>query len=105
MGTITVDRGRTKTVRVSFGRDISDSVFTSQIRAGNKDSSVLIATWAVAFETDGTDGELLMTLDNAVTSAITYKIGYTDLKNVVDGEPESVWPAPLQVIFRDVITA
>lgn len=105
MDQLTIKRGRTIVVPVSLGFDISADTFTSEIRVGRDISTALIATWSVTFATDGTDGELLLSLDDAVTALISYSIGYMDIKRVTGGEPVSVFDDPIQVAFEGVVTA
>jgi hypothetical protein len=76
-----------------------------EIRAARSPSSRLIATWAVSFKTDGSDGWLILTLDDSDSTSITDRIGYMDLKRVTAGEPVSMLDEPLQVEFRKVVTA
>ena len=64
----------------------------------------LIATWDVAFVTDGTDGEISLTLDDLITGAIFYDKGYMDLKRMTGGEPIPVFDRPLEVLFRGTVT-
>jgi hypothetical protein len=104
MKQINVDKGRTVVIPVSLGYDVSGDTITSQIRTGRNQESDLIATWSVSFATDGTDGELVLTLDNSVTSLIEKTSGYMDIKRVSAGEPVSVIDEPLEVIFKDTIT-
>lgn len=99
--TIVVYKGRTNIVTVSLGFDVSRDIITSEIRTA---SGTLIATWGVVFDGDGTDGELILTLDNSVTSPITYTTGLMDLKRMSSGEPLSVFDAPLEVEFREIVT-
>lgn len=99
-----VYRGRTAIVPVSLGFDVSADEFTSEIRTQPEVDSDLIATWDVSFDTDGADGELILTLDNSVTGGITEKRGYTDIKRITGGEPVPVFDKPLRVEFRDVVT-
>lgn len=100
-----VDIGRTTTLQIGLGFDVSADSFTSQIREQVDSTSPLIATWTVTFLTDGTDGELLATLDDSDTTAITQRTGYMDLKRISNGEPLSVFEAPVEVIFRKTVTA
>lgn len=100
--TIVVYKARTNVITVSLGIDVSSDTITSEIRT---QSGVLIATWGVAFDGDGTDGELILTLDNSITSAITYTNGLMDLKRMSVGEPLQVFDRPLEVEFRETITA
>lgn len=99
--TIVVYKGRTNIVTVNLGIDVSSDTITSEIRTA---SGTLIATWTVAFDGDGTDGELILTLDNSVTSAITYPSGLMDLKRMMGGEPVSVFDESLEVEFREIVT-
>jgi hypothetical protein len=68
------------------------------------DNSSLIATWEVSFKTDGKDGELILKLDDLVTSQIKANSGYMDLKRVINGEPYAVFEMPLEVDFRGSVT-
>lgn len=104
MQQIEVLKGRTNIVPVSLGFDVSDDTFTSQIREGPDVESDLIAEWDVSFKTTGNDGELVLTLDDSVTSEITQTIGYMDMKRVTGGEPLAVFGEPLQVVFVDTVT-
>jgi hypothetical protein len=101
---VIVHIGRTNTLPVSLGMDVSGDTFTSQIRALKDPTSELIAEWDVDFDTDGSDGELVLTLDDSVTELITAETGYMDLKRVTGGEPVPVFDKPLSVIFRLVVT-
>jgi len=101
-GAVIVYKDRTNIVTLSMGIDVSGDVVTSEIRDS---AGVLIATWGVAFDNDGTDGELILTLDNAVTSTITATNGVMDVKRVSAGEPLPVFDMPLEVEFRESVTA
>jgi hypothetical protein len=103
--TIIVHKGRTNKVTVSLGMDVSTDILTSEIRAMRDPTSDLIATWDVDFDTDGVDGEVVLTLDDVVTAAIDVTIGYMDIKRVTNGEPLSVFDRPLKVEFKNVVTA
>lgn len=98
---VIVYRGRTITVPVSLNQDVSNDVITSQIRTS---TGVLIATWTVTFDGNGTDGEIILTLDDSVTAAIQHNTGFMDLKRIHAGEPLHVFDA-IEVEFRDVVTA
>lgn len=102
---VVVHKDRTNTITVSMGQDVSLDTITSEIRAEPDVSSALIATWVVAFVTDGTDGELTLTLDNTITSQIQAARGYMDIKRVVGGEPVPVFDKPLEVEFQGSVTA
>lgn len=97
--------GRTNVLGVDLGDDVSGSTFRSQIREGANRDSTLIASWEVSFLTTGVDGELLLTLDNSVTSDITAKHGYMDIERMSSGEPYSVFEHPIPVVFKDIVTA
>lgn len=99
--TVVVYKNRTNIVPVSLGFDVSGDTITSEIRTA---SGELIATWLVEFDGDGTDGELILTLDDSDTDAIAYSTGLMDLKRISNGEPLAIFDKPLEVEFRDVIT-
>lgn len=102
---VIVHKGRTNTLTISLGEDVSLDTITSEIRTAPDMAATLIAEWDVTFTTDGTDGELTLTLDDVITGQITAASGYMDLKRVVDGEPVPVFDKPLEVIFRGTVTA
>jgi len=100
-----VHKGRTNVVTVDMGMDVSTDVITSEIRSEPDTESLLIATWEVAFASDGTDGKLVLTMDDVITSQITATGGYMDLKRVSGGEPLPVFEKPLEVEFQGTVTA
>lgn len=102
---VIVHKGRTVTLEVQLGFDISADTFTSEIRAEPSVTSSLIAAWAVSFLTDGHDGKLKLVLDNTITSSITANSGYMDVKRVTGGEPVAVFDEPVEVAFRGVVTS
>lgn len=102
---VIVHKSRTNTLRVNLGINVAADILTSEIRSEPDPDSTLIAEWDVAFVTDGTDGRLVLSLDDSVTSLITYTTGYMDIKRVSAGEPIPVFDRPLEVIFREVVTA
>lgn len=102
---VVVHKGGTVIVTVGLGYDVSNDTITSQIRVDKDRTSALIATWDVSFATDGEDGELVLTLDDSVTSAITHAKGYMDMKRVAGGEPIYVFDEPLEVLFKETVTA
>lgn len=104
MNEIIIERGRTKVVTVSIGEDVSEETITSQIRVGKSKDSDLIAEWVVTLDTDGTDGEVILTLDNTITAAIEEKKGYMDIKRIVDGEPVSAFDGFIITKITDPIT-
>jgi hypothetical protein len=99
--TVVVYKDRTNIMTVSLGIDVSGDVLTSEIRT---ESGLLIATWDVAFDGDGTDGELVLTLDDSAVSSITYFTGLMDIKRVSGGEPFPGFDKPVEVEFRETIT-
>lgn len=102
---IVVHRDRDNVLAVALGIDVSADTITSQIREKPDTDSDLIAAWDVAELTDGTDGELILTITKAVASAITQRTGYMDLKRVSAGKELPVFDRPLEVIFRGTVTA
>lgn len=99
---VVVYKGRTTIITASLGINVSGDTITSEIRT---ESGTLIAAWGVTFDSDGTDGELVLRLDNAVTAAITQSTGLMDMKRVSGGEPYPVFDKPIEVEFREVVTA
>lgn len=104
MNKLVVHKGRTNVVPVSLGYDVSSDTITSEIRTHKAPDADLIATWSVTFLTDGTDGELLLTLDDSVTEDIDETNGYMDIKRVTSGEPLPVFDSPIEVVFETVVT-
>lgn len=102
---VVVRVGRHNTIGVSLGRDVSQLNPTSEIRKAKSTTSQLIATWTVNFATDGTDGDLVLTLDDAITAAIIHSSGWMDIKLIENGEPVSAFKEPIQVVFEGVVTA
>jgi hypothetical protein len=101
---IIVHKARRNVLTVGMGYDVSDDTITSEIRAAPVNTSPLIATWAVTFATDGSDGELILTLDDTATGAIDVDRGYMDLKRMTGGEPVPVFDKPIEVIFQGTVT-
>lgn len=101
---VIVHKNRTNVLTVSMGMDVSSDTITSEIRSEPDVDSPLIATWEVAYKTDGSDGELILTLDDLETSQIKANSGYMDLKRIIGGEPYAVFDQPLEVSFRGVVT-
>lgn len=99
-----VYKDRTTTVPVNLGFDVSSDTITSQIRASKDKDSELIATWDVSFDTDGTDGKLILVMDNSNVTDLTYDSGWMDLKRVTAGEPVPVFVKPIRVRFEDSVT-
>jgi len=101
---VVVHKGRTNVVIVKLGYNISSDTWTSEIRTQPTQDSILLATWDVSFVTDGSDGDLRLELDDAITKQIKPTTGYMDLKRVTGGEPVPVFDRPLEVIFRGTVT-
>lgn len=101
---VIVHKGRTNTLIVNLGQDVSADTFTSEIRSEPTVESPLIATWQVSFVTDGVDGELKLVLDDAATTGIKPNSGYMDLKRISGSEPVPVFDRPLEVVFRGTVT-
>lgn len=102
---VVVHKDRTNIITVDMGMDVSADTFTSQIRTNPDHESTLIATWDVQFATDGTDGELVLTLDDVTTGQIAEDRGFMDVRRVSSGEPLPVFDRPLEVEFRGTVTA
>lgn len=101
---VVVHKGRVNIITIHMGIDVSSDTITSEIRTEPNVESVLIAEWDVAFETDGSDGKLILTLDDTITAGIVQAGGYMDLKRVTGGIPVPVFDRPLEVIFRGTVT-
>jgi hypothetical protein len=101
---VIVHKNRTNVIVVKLGINVSADTLTSEIRARDTADSLLLATWAVSFVTDGTDGELRLTLDNSLTAPIKATTGFMDIKRVTGGEPISVFGRSLPVTFVETIT-
>lgn len=99
---IIVHKNRTNIITVSLGYDVSGDTITSEIRTQD---GTLIASWEVTFDSDGSDGELILTLDDSITVGIAYTNGLMDLKRVIGSEPFAVFDSPVEVEFRNTITA
>lgn len=104
-GELIVYKNRTNVVPVNLGYDVSTDSFAAEIREGKTKESLLIVSWTVSFLTDGTDGQLLMRLDDSDLDTITQKSVYTDLKRTSGGEPLPVFADVVKVLFRDTVTA
>lgn len=102
--TVIVHKGRTNIVTVSLGIDVSADTITSEIRSEPNNIAPLLATWEVTFKTDGTDGELILTLSDTITAQIAASSGYMDIKRVTGSEAVPVFDEPLEVSFRGTVT-
>jgi len=101
---LVVHRSRTNIVTCNLGFDISTDTFTSQIRLEPDEDALLIATWAVEFTTDGTDGDLTLTLTDDDVDNIHVRRGWMDIKRDSGGLTLPVFDRPLEVEFRGVVT-
>lgn len=104
MSDIRVYKNRRNVLRVDMGIDVSGDTITSQIRSKPDLTGAHIADWTVTFETDGTDGIILLTIDDSVASNIQATSGYMDVKRVSAGEPYPGWDKPLEVEIIGVVT-
>lgn len=101
---ITVFKGRTNVVTVDLGFDVSSDTLTSQIRSEPSRASSLLATWAITFLTDGTDGKLILTLDDSELTNVEVSKGYMDIKRLSGGEPLPLFDEIIEVVFKDAVT-
>lgn len=101
---IIVHKNRNVTVGINLGEDVSGNTFSGVIRKDKSPDSTLLATWAIEFLTDGTDGEIVLTLQPGDTATIEHTNAYTDVKRVVGSEVLPVFTQPIQVIFVDSLT-
>lgn len=101
---VVIHKGRSNTIPVALGIDVSADTITSEIRSEPDQSSPLLATFVVSFVTDGTDGELSLYLDDTFSAQIAVGRGFMDIKRVTGGEPVPVFEEPLEVIFKGSVT-
>lgn len=104
MAQVIVHKNRTNVIQVNLGINVSASTFTSEIRSDPDFKSPLIATWTVSFLTDGSDGKIVLRLDDSVTKEINASSGFMDLKRISGSEPVPVFDRPLEVSFRGTVT-
>lgn len=102
---IVIHRGRECRITVNLGINVSADTLTSQIRTEPNSTSTLIATFTVGKVGGGTTGELVLSLTSAITGAITQYEGFMDIKRIVSTVAVPVFDRPLEVVFRDVVTA
>lgn len=102
---IIVYKDRTNVLTVGLGIDVSGDTITSQIRSEPDVEAPLIMDWEVEFATDGSDGELILTVQNEITADINANSGYMDILRVSGGEPFAVFERPLEVTFQGSVTA
>lgn len=98
---VLVYKDRTTRVTVGLGMDVSDDIITSEIRTKAGD---LIVEWTVEFDSDGTNGELILTIDNALTTDITAETGEMDFKRMSGSEPLPIIARPIEVQFIKSVT-
>jgi hypothetical protein len=103
-GELVVYKNRTNIITVSLGINVSGDTITSEIRSEPDVDAPLLATWIVTFATNGVDGELILRLDDTMTSNIKANSGYMDIKRITGGEPVPVFDRPLEVSFRGAVT-
>ncbi len=101
---IVIHKGRTASIPVSLGIDVSADTLTSEIRTEPRTDSPLIATFTVTKVSGGTTGEIVLGLDDLITAQITVAGGFMDLKRVSAGEALAVFSEPLEVVFRGTVT-
>jgi hypothetical protein len=104
-GELIIHRNRTNRVPLGLGYDVSGDTITSHIKATVDPAAPPLCEWDVIFLTDGTDGELVLILEEASLSAVTQRYGFMDLKRTSGGEDFSVFLEPLKVKFQGVVTA
>lgn len=102
---VVIHRDRKNYLTVDLGMDVSLDVLTSQIRVEEDVNSELLATWAVSFATDGTDGQLVLTLEKADVDGIVHTNAFMDIKRTTGGEPLSAFLQAIPVVFKGVVTA
>lgn len=107
MATIKVRRGRTNVKMIFLGRDVSADTFVSEIKADKLGVGPVIAAWDISFLTDGTDGKLVLTLDDSVVADIpaSIKKGYMDVKQITGGEPIPAHDGVITVKFLATVTS
>ena len=101
---VVVQKGRTTKLEVQLGYSAATDTFTSEIRTEADQSAPLIAAWTITKPNGGTDGLLLLTLDDTISGQITQSRGYMDLKRVSGGEPLAVFDRPVEVLIRGTVT-
>lgn len=105
MPELRVYKNRTNVIQVDLGMDVSGDTITSEIRAEKSFESELLATWTVDFLTDGTDGVLVLTLDDSDLDSIVGNKGWMDMKRTSGGEPLPVFSNPLRVRFVEAVVS
>lgn len=101
MDSVIVVRGNTVEVPVSLAFNVSADTLYSSIRTTEDPDSDVIAEWDISFITNGTDGELLFTLDGDITADIVEDIGYMFFISINGGDPIDIFDVPVVVEFVD----
>lgn len=96
-----VYKNRTNRVTCDLGIDVSGDVLTSEIRS---ETGELIAEWDIVFDSDGTDGKLILTMIDTVAANITAETGLMDMKRFTGGQPLQAWADTIEVQFQKVVT-
>ena len=104
MSAIKVYRGRDAVLPIDTGIDLSGDAVTSQIRTKPNQEGALLATWTVNFETDGSDGKLILSMSDTVTAQISADGGWMDLKRVGGGSTLPIFDEPVPVIIIGSVT-
>lgn len=102
---LVIHLNRTNRIPLKIHEDVSLDAFFSEIREEKDNTSDLLCTFQVEFLTDGTDGELVLTLPESELEYVTKRYGYMDLKRVSGGENLPVFNEPLKVKFQKVVTS
>ncbi|MGW8178935.1 MAG: hypothetical protein ACWGQW_09260, partial [bacterium] len=68
---IDIHKFRTNNILLKLGFDVSGDTFTSEIRKEEDPTSTLIATVDCNFATDGTDGQVILTVDDGDLANVT----------------------------------
>lgn len=105
MEPVVIHRNRTEILQVKLRWDVSVDEYKSEIRAGKHPNSEKLAEWEIDLLTDGSDGELLLKLDNSVTKNLAKGSAYMDILRISGGEPLPVFNDSIPVVIRDSVTA
>ncbi len=103
MQKIKIERGKTVEIPILLSFNISEDIFTCEIRTGESPLSGLVAVLEMSFETDGTDGKLLAILYDYITTGIPYDNGYMMLRKMNGPSPIDVFDKALEVEIVDSI--
>ena len=107
---LTVHTNRTNTFVIDLNEDVSADILTSEIRSEPNLNGLYIAEFVVTFETDGTDGKVVLTLDELIAGNIQAESAYMDIRREIGGGqpgtgvPVPVFDEPLLVNFIGVVT-